>query len=203
MLFLFLFLLLVLVVCAFFAFGRKYIYIMNTMTTMMISRRCVVSAFLVFFSRIRFASSRRTRTLLHQSEKHFDKKERILVIWGGAFNKRRDFETTRFSFSFLLRTQEEGKKDTFETKRIISSSSEESARFERTQTHTRAHKTREREREKDDAFFFFSDIVVCLFCVRIICEDHREREREKTFYHLASDKRERENIEIIKERRRH
>ena len=111
--------------------------------------------------------------------------------------KRRDFETTRFSFSFLLRTRRE-KKDTFET-RIISSSSEESARFERTQTHARTKP----EREKDDAFFFFSDIVVCLFCVRIICEDHREREREKTFYHLASDKRERENSEIIKERRRH
>ena len=168
----------------------------------MISRRCVVSAFLVFFSRIRFASSRRTRTLLHQSEKHFDKKERILVIWGGAFNKRRDFETTRFSFSFLLRTRRREKK--------IHSRQKESfhllqkrARALKEHRHTHAHTKPEREREKDDAFFFFSDIVVCLFCVRIICEVHREREREKTFYHLASDKRERENSEIRKERRRH
>ena len=137
----------VLLVCAFFAFGRKYIYIMNTMTTMMISRRCVVSAFLVFFSRIRFASSRRTRTLLHQSEKHFDKKERILVIWGGAFNKRRDFETTRFSFSFLLRTRSRKKK--------IHSRQKESfhllqkrARALKEHRHTRAHKTRERERKR-------------------------------------------------------
>lgn len=143
-----------------------------------------------------------TRTLLHQSEKHFDKKERILVIWGGAFNKRRDFETTRFSFSFLLRTRRREKK--------IHSRQKESfhllqkrARALKEHRHTHAHTKPEREREKDDAFFFFSDIVVCLFCVRIVCEDHREREREKTFYHLASDKRERENIEIIKERRRH
>jgi len=155
-----------------------------------------------FFSRISLLLL--TRTLLHQSEKHFDKKERILVIWGGAFNKRRDFETTRFSFSFLLRTQGGGKKKIHSRQEESFHLLQKRARALKEHRHTHAHtKPREREREKDDAFFFFSDRVVCLFCVRIICEVHREREREKTFYHLASDKRERENSEIRKERRRH
>ena len=149
------------------------------MTTMMILRRCVVSAFLVFFSRIRFfCFFSQTRTLLHQSEKHFDKKERILVIWGGAFNKRRDFETTRFSFSFLLRTQG-GKKKIHSRQKESFHLLQKRARALKEHRHTHAHTKPEREREKDDAFFFFSDIVVCLFCVRIICEvPQRERKRE-------------------------
>ena len=142
---------------------------MNTMTTMNdIAQVCCLGFSRFFFSRISLLLL--TRTLLHQSEKHFDKKEKILVIWGGAFNKRRDFETTRFSFSFLLRTRRE-KKDTFETKRIISSSSEESARFERTQTHARTQN--QRERKKDDAFFFF--YILCSYYLR---GPQRERKRE-------------------------
>ena len=94
--------------------------------------------------------------------------------------KRRDFET-RFSFSFLLRTRREKK---IHSRQESFHLLQKRARALKEHRHTRAQN--QREREKDDAFFFFSDIVVCLFCVRIICEDHREREREKTFYHLAS-----------------
>ena len=115
-----------------------------------------------------------TRTLLHQSEKHFDKKEKILVIWGGAFNKRRDFETTRFSFSFLLRTRRE-KKDTFETRIIIFR--REQTRFERTQTHTHTKP----EREKDDAFFFSDIYSLFVYFVFKYYLRGPEREREKTF----------------------
>ena len=137
-----------------------------------------------FFSRISLLLL--TRTLLHQSEKHFDKKERILGHFGVVLFKRRDFETTRFSFSFLLRRSRE-KKIHSRQKESFHLLLQKRARALKEHRHTRAHtKPRDREREKDDAFFFFSDRVVCLFCVRIICEDHREREREKTFYHLAS-----------------
>ena len=102
-----------------------YIYIIkhvrvcvNTMTTRMILRRCVVSAFLVFFSRISFAFfiiffffffffkfllsfSCRTKEKKRKNSHLLQKKP----LGGGAF-KRRDFET-RFSFSFLSK---EGKK---------------------------------------------------------------------------------------------
>ena len=159
------------------------------MTTMMILCAGVLSR--LFFSDYVFFASSHKNTFA-PVRKTRQKRENPRHLGWCFYNKRRDFETTRFSFSFLLRTRRE-KKDTFET-RIISSSSEESARFERTQTHARTQNQREREREKDDAFFFFSDTVVCLFCVRIICEDHREREREKTFYHLASDKREEKTL---------
>ena len=170
---------------------------------MMILRRCVVSAFLVFFSRIRFASSRRTRTLLHQSEKHFDKKERILSSFGVVLLIKEEISRRRdFLFLFFFE-HKEGKKKIHSRQKESFHLLQKRARALKEHRHTHAHTKPEREREKDDAFFFFSDIVVCLFCVRIICEEHREREREKTFYHLASDKRERENIEIRKERRRH
>lgn len=175
------------------------------------------------FSRFFFSD---TFELLHQSEKH-DEKERLFFFFfffkclvillqenkrkkkenlsrkkkpvGGAFNKRqrRDFETTRFSFSFLLRTRRE-KKDTFETKRIISSSSEESARFERTQTHTKP------EREKDDAFFFSDIYLLFVYFVFVLFARYRERERKRE--DILSSRlfvKERENIEIRKERRRH
>ena len=154
-------------------------------------RRCVVSAFLVFFSRIRFFCffSQQTRTLLHQSEKHFDKKERILSSFGVVLLIKEEISRRR-DFLFLFFFEQGGKKK-IHSRQESFHLLQKRARALKEHRHTRAHKTRER-REKDDAFFFFSDIVVCLFCVRIICEDHREREREKTFYHLASDKRERE-----------
>ena len=111
------------------------------------------------------------------------------------YNKRRDFETTRFSFSFLLLRTQGGKKKIHSRQKESFHLLQKRARALKEHRHTHAHtKPREREREKDDAFFFFSDRVVCLFCVRIICEDHREREREKTFYHLASDKREEKTL---------
>ena len=101
--------------------------------------------------------------------------------------KRRDFETTRFSFSFLLRTRRE-KKDTFETKRIISSSSEESARFERTQTHTKP------EREKDDAFFFSDIYLLFVYFVFVLFARYREREKERRHFIISPlCKREREH----------
>ena len=158
-------------------------------------RRCVVSAFLVFFSRIKvcFFSQEHFCT----SQKNTLTKKRESSSFGGAFNKRqrRDFETTRFSFSFLLRTTRREKKIHSRQKESFHLLLQKRARALKEHRHTHAHtKPRERERKKDDAFFFFSDRVVCLFCVRIICEDHREREREKTFYHLASDKREEKTL---------
>ena len=108
-----------------------YIYVIkharvcvNTMTTMMMLRRCVVSAFLVFFSRmISFAFCRKTRERIfffffffsnssnsfsanneRKKKKKFSSFAEKKTV-GGAF-KRRDFET-RFSFSFLSK---EGKK---------------------------------------------------------------------------------------------
>lgn len=144
-----------------------------------------------------------TRTLLHQSEKHFDKKERILSSFGVVLLIKEEISRRRdFLFLFFFE-HKEGKKKIHSRQKESFHLLQKRARALKEHRHTHAHTKPEREREKDDAFFFFSDIVVCLFCVRIICEDHREREREKTFYHLASDKRERENSEIRKERRRH
>ena len=137
------------------------------------------------------ASSFSCKRTKEKKKKNLSRKK---IPLGGAFNKRRDFETTRFSFSFLLRTRREKK---IHSRQESFHLLQKRARALKEHRHTRAHKTR--EREKDDAFFFFSDIVVCLFCVRIICEDHREREREKTFYHLASDKREREQRDYKRE----
>jgi len=140
-----------------------------------------------------------TRTLLHQSEKHFDKKERILSSFGVVLLIKEEISRRR-DFLFLFFFEQGGKKK-IHSRQESFHLLQKRARALKEHRHTRAQN--QREREKDDAFFFFSDIVVCLFCVRIICEVHREREREKTFYHLASDKRERENSEIRKERRRH
>ena len=161
----------------------------------MILRRCVVSAFLVFFSRIRFfcffsqehfcTSQKNTLTKKRENPRHsgwcfFIIKEEI--------SRRRDF---LFLFFF---EHKEGKKKIHSRQKESFHLLQKRARALKEHRHTHAHTKPEREREKDDAFFFFSDIVVCLFCVRIICEDHREREREKTFYHLASDKREEKTL---------
>ena len=163
-------------------------------------RRCVVSAFLVFFSRIRFfcffsqehfcTSQKNTLTKKRESSSFG-----VVLLIKEEISRRRDF---LFLFFF---EHKEGKKKIHSRQKESFHLLQKRARALKEHRHTRAQN--QREREKDDAFFFFSDIVVCLFCVRIICEVHREREREKTFYHLASDKRERENSEIRKERRRH
>ena len=163
-------------------------------------RRCVVSAFLVFFSRIRFfcffsqehfcTSQKNTLTKKRESSSFG-----VVLLIKEEISRRRDF---LFLFFF-----EQGGKKKIHSRQESFHLLQKRARALKEHRHTHAHTKPEREREKDDAFFFFSDIVVCLFCVRIICEVHREREREKTFYHLASDKRERENSEIRKERRRH
>ena len=144
-------------------------------------RRCVVSAFLVFFSRIRFfcffsqehfcTSQKNTLTKKRESSSFG-----VVLLIKEEISRRRDF---LFLFFF-----EQGGKKKIHSRQESFHLLQKRARALKEHRHTRAHKTR--EREKDDAFFFFSDIVVCLFCVRIICEDHREREREKTFYHLAS-----------------
>ena len=150
----------------------------------MISRRCVVSAFLVFFSRIRFASSRRTRTLLHQSEKHFDEKERILVIWWWCFyNKRRDFETTRFSFSFLLRTQG-GKKKIHSRQKESFHLLQKRARALKEHRHTHAH-TKPREREKKTTLFSSSLIELFVYFVFVLFARTTEREKERRHFIIS------------------
>ena len=150
-----------------------------------IAQVCCLGFSRFFFSRIRLLLL--TRTLLHQSEKHFDKKEKILVIWGGAFNKRRDFETTRFSFSFLLRTRRE-KKDTHSRQESFHLL-QKSARALKEHRHTRAHKTRERERKRRRRFFLLLYFVFVLFARTTERERKREdilssrlfvKEREKT-----------------------
>ena len=186
------------------------------MTTMMILRRCVVSAFLVFFSRIRlsFCISQKNTTKKRDSsssssssnassfscKRTKEKKKKIslarknpLVV---LLIKDKEEISRRRDFLFLFFFEQGGKKK-IHSRQESFHLLQKRARALKEHRHTRAHKTR--EREKDDAFFFFSDIVVCLFCVRIICEDHREREREKTFYHLASDKREREQRDYKRE----
>jgi hypothetical protein len=108
-------------------------------------------------------------------------------------------EISRRDFLFLFET--EGKKDTFET-RIIIIFRRERARALKEHRHTRTHKTR--EREKDDAFFF-SDIYSLLFVYFVFVLFARTTEREKEREDILSSPliKERENIEIIKERRRH
>ena len=178
-----------------------YIYIIkhvrvcvNTMTTRMILRRCVVSAFLVFFSRISFAFFIIFffffffKFLLSFSCRTKEKKKKKFIFcrknrWGGggAF-KRRDFET-RFSFSFLSK---EGKKRYIrDTNHHLQKRT--NALWKNTDTHT--HTTRERKRRR--FFLLWYILVVCLFCVRIICEDQREKERRH--FIIASEKREREH----------
>ena len=144
--------------------------------------------FSFFFLGYGISSLLLTRTLLRQSEKHFDKKERILVIWGGAFIIKEEISRRRdFLFLFFFE-HKEGKKDTFETKRIISSSSEESARFERTQTHTKP------EREKDDAFFFSDIYLLFVYFVFVLFARYREREKERRHFIISPlCKREREH----------
>ena len=176
----------------------------------MILRRCVVSAFLVFFSRdISFckqkhrqksanpssssSSSSSNASSLFSCKRTKEKKKKISLArkyrWVVLF-KRRDFETTRFSFSFLLRTKRREKKDTFETKRIISSSSEESARFERTQTHTNP----EREREKKTTLFSSSLIELFVYFVFVLFARTTEREKERRHFIISPS--------LIKERER-
>ena len=156
-------------------------------------RRCVVSAFLVFFSRIRFfcffsqehfcTSQKNTLTKKRESSSFG-----VVLLIKEEISRRRDF---LFLFFF---EHKEGKKKIHSRQKESFHLLQKRARALKEHRHTHAHTKPEREREKDDAFFFFSDIVVCLFCVRIICEVHREREREKTFYHLASDKREEKTL---------
>lgn len=112
----------------------------------------------------------------------------MVLLIKEEISRRRDF---LFLFFF---EHKEGKKKIHSRQKESFHLLQKRARALKEHRHTHAHTKPEREREKDDAFFFFSDIVVCLFCVRIICEDHREREREKTFYHLASDKREEKTL---------
>ena len=150
------------------------------MTTMMILCAGVLSRLFSFFflGYVFFASSPGQEHFCTSQKNTLTKKRESSVIWGGAFNKRRDFETTRFSFSFLLRTQG-GKKKIHSRQKESFHLLQKRARALKEHRHTHAHTKPEREREKDDAFFFFSDIVVCLFCVRIICEvPQRERKRE-------------------------
>ena len=169
------------------------------------------------FSRFFFSD---TFELLHQSEKH-DEKERLFFFFfffkclvillqenkrkkkenlsrkkkpvGGAFNKRkrRDFETTRFSFSFLLRTRREKK---------IHSRQKESfhllqkrARALKEHRHTRAHKT-QREREKKTTLFSSSLIELFVYFVFVLFARTTEREKERRHFIISP---------LIKERRRH
>ena len=152
------------------------------MTTMMndIAQVCLLSRlFSFFFSRISLLLL--TRTLLHQSEKHFDKKEKILVIWGGAFNKRRDFETTRFSFSFLSK---EGKK------RYIRDKKNHFIFFRRERalwknTDTRAHTKPEREKKRRRFFLL-------LYFVFVLFARTTEREKERRHFIISPLIKERE-----------
>ena len=149
----------------------------------MIVRRCVCclgfSRF--FFSRISLLLL--TRTLLHQSEKHFDKKEKILVIWGGAFNKRRDFETRR-DFLFLFFFEGRGKKRYFlETKESFHLL-QKSARALKEHRHTRAHTKPEREREKKTTTLFSSSSLIELFVYFVFVFFARTTEREKERRHF-------------------
>ena len=131
-----------------------------------------------FFSRISLLLL--TRTLLHQSEKHFDKKERILSSFGVVLLIKEEISRRRdFLFLFFFEHKEGKKKIHSRQKESFHLLLQKRARALKEHRHTHAHTKPEREREKDDAFFFFSDIVVCLFCVRIICEVHRERERKR------------------------
>ena len=147
--------------------------------------------FSFFFLGYGISSLLLTRTLLHQkSEKHFDKKEKILVIWWWCFyNKRRDFETTRFSFSFLLRTQGGKKK--------IHSRQKES--FHLLQKRARAlkehrHTQNQREREKKTTLFSSSLIELFVYFVFVLFARTTEREKERRHFIISP---------LIKERRRH
>ena len=128
---------------------------MNTMTTMMILCAGVLSRLFSFFflGYVFFASSHKN-TFAPVRKTLRQKKERILVILGWCFyNKRRDFETTRFSFSFLLRTQG-GKKKIHSRQKESFHHLQKRARALKEHRHTRAHtKPRERERKRRRRFF--------------------------------------------------
>ena len=164
-----------------------------------ILRRCVVSAFLVFFSRMisfAFCSQIPRHSLAERKKKKRKnspllqkKKPLVVVLWKEEISRR------DFLFLFFRRRQ---KKKINSRQKNHHLQKRTNALWKNTDTHTL--KTRERKRRR--FFLLWYILVVCLFCVQILFARTRERKREDILVSRLWEKRERPS-RFVQERRRH